>query len=129
MERLDSWKEIAGFFRRGVRTVQRWEKTERLPVHRHLHAKRGSVYALRSELAKWQQQREASNHAGRDGNFRSQLDKLRELSLEQVMLMGELHRALKSTRDKLAQIQRRNIFAPGGPAGSGTSGGPFQPAG
>jgi len=29
---LDSWKEIAVFLRRGVRTVQRWEKTEGLPV-------------------------------------------------------------------------------------------------
>ncbi|HMD31829.1 MAG TPA: tetratricopeptide repeat protein [Candidatus Acidoferrales bacterium] len=52
-DRLDSWKEIAAFLRRGVRTVQRWERTERLPVHRHQHDKLGSVYALRSEVAAW----------------------------------------------------------------------------
>jgi Tol biopolymer transport system component len=51
--RLDSWKEIAAYLGRGVRTVQRWEREERLPVHRLPHAKRGSVYAHRDELARW----------------------------------------------------------------------------
>jgi hypothetical protein len=32
--RLDSWKEIASYLGRGVRTVQRWECEEGLPVHR-----------------------------------------------------------------------------------------------
>jgi hypothetical protein len=49
--RLDSWKEIAAYLRRGVRTVQRWEREEGLPVHRLAHDKRGSVYARREELA------------------------------------------------------------------------------
>lgn len=52
-DRLDSWKEIAAYLRRNVSTVQRWEKREGLPVHRHLHDKLGSVYALRSELDSW----------------------------------------------------------------------------
>ncbi len=52
-ERLDSWKEIAAFLRRDVRTVQRWEKKEGLPVYRHQHEKLGSVYAFRPELAEW----------------------------------------------------------------------------
>ena len=38
-------------------TVQRWEKQEGMPVHRHLHHKRGSVYALSSELDAWRQSR------------------------------------------------------------------------
>jgi Tol biopolymer transport system component len=52
-DRLDSWKEIAAFLGRGVRTVQRWEREEGLPVHRLAHDKRGSVYARREELAAW----------------------------------------------------------------------------
>src|SRR5882724_5428153 len=56
-ERLDSWKEIAAYLKRDVTTVQRWEKREGMPVHRHLHDKRGSVYALPSELDDWQQSR------------------------------------------------------------------------
>ena len=52
-ERLDSWKEIAAYLRRDIRTVQRWEKDEGLPVHRHLHKKGGSVYAHPAELDTW----------------------------------------------------------------------------
>jgi TolB-like protein len=55
--RLDSWKEIALYLHRDVTTVQRWEKQEGMPVHRHLHQKRGSVYALSSELDAWRQSR------------------------------------------------------------------------
>ena len=51
--RLDSWKEIAAFLNRDVTTVQRWEKREGMPVHRHVHDKRGSVYALPEELEAW----------------------------------------------------------------------------
>ena len=59
-ERLDSWKEIAAFLRRDVRTVQRWEKKEGLPVYRHQHEKLGSVYAFRPELAEWLTTRQPS---------------------------------------------------------------------
>ena len=41
-DRLESWKEIAAYMRRDVKTVQRWEKREAMPVHRHLHDKMGS---------------------------------------------------------------------------------------
>ena len=51
--RLDSWKEIAVFFNREVRTVQLWEKNEALPVRRHKHKKLGTVYAYRYELQAW----------------------------------------------------------------------------
>ena len=51
--RLDSWKEIAAYLNRDVTTVQRWEKREGMPVHRHLHDRAGSIYAFRSELDAW----------------------------------------------------------------------------
>ena len=51
--RLDSWKKIAAYLKRDVSTVQRWERREAMPVHRHLHDKQGSVYAFRSELDAW----------------------------------------------------------------------------
>jgi hypothetical protein len=57
-ELLDSWKEIAVFLNRGVRTVQRWEREENLPIHRHQHRKRGSVFAFASEISAWLQVRE-----------------------------------------------------------------------
>ena len=55
--RLESWKEIAAYLNRDVTTVQRWERREGMPVHRHLHDKRGSVYALAAELDTWARRR------------------------------------------------------------------------
>jgi Tol biopolymer transport system component len=52
-DRLDSWKEIAAYLNRDVTTVQRWEKREGMPVHRHLHDRMGSVYGSRGELDAW----------------------------------------------------------------------------
>jgi Tol biopolymer transport system component len=52
-DRLDSWKEIAAYLDRDVTTVQRWEKREGMPVHRHLHDRMGSVYASRADLDAW----------------------------------------------------------------------------
>jgi len=46
--------------RRDVRTVQRWEKKEKLPVYRHLHDKLGSIYAYRNELTEWFNTRQQS---------------------------------------------------------------------
>jgi TolB-like protein len=56
-ERLESWKEIAAYLNRGVRTVRRWEAEEGLPVHRHVHRTLGSVYAYKSEIDTWRQTR------------------------------------------------------------------------
>jgi hypothetical protein len=52
-DRLDSWKEIAAYLRRSVRSVQRWERTEGLPVLRHRHTKGATVYAYRAEVDQW----------------------------------------------------------------------------
>ena len=51
--RLSSWKEIAAYLDTSVRTVQRWEQTEGLPVHRHEHASVATVYAYASEVDAW----------------------------------------------------------------------------
>jgi Tol biopolymer transport system component len=56
-DRLDSWKRIAVYLKRDVSTVQRWERREGMPVHRHLHDKQGSVFAYRAELDDWWESR------------------------------------------------------------------------
>lgn len=56
-DRLGSWKAIAAYLKRDITTVQRWERREGMPIHRHVHDKRGSVYAFRSELDAWLQDR------------------------------------------------------------------------
>jgi serine/threonine-protein kinase len=52
-ERLDSWKDIAAYLGRDLRTVQRWESERRLPVHRLPGGDKPRVYALPSELDAW----------------------------------------------------------------------------
>ena len=52
-ERLESWKKIAAYLRRDVRTVQRWEQANGLPIHRHQRAQRAIPYAYAHELDAW----------------------------------------------------------------------------
>lgn len=56
-ECLESWKDIAVYLKRDVRTVQRWEKSIGLPVHRLQDSKSGSVYAHTSEIDGWRRER------------------------------------------------------------------------
>jgi hypothetical protein len=52
-DRLDSWKEIASYLGRDLRTVRRWERERFLPVHRVPGRGRAAVYAFRSEIDEW----------------------------------------------------------------------------
>lgn len=72
--KLDSWKEIADYLGREVRTVQRWEQTERLPVHRHEHLKKSTVYAYTSELDEWMKQRQPKDDPEADAAFEPEPD-------------------------------------------------------
>lgn len=60
-----SWKEIASYLGKGVRTVQRWEAQFGLPVQRpNAHAK-GIVRATKEELDRWI----AEHWSARSGQF------------------------------------------------------------
>ena len=50
---VNSWKEIALYLGRGVRTVQRWEHELGLPVRRPHGKSRSAVIALKPELDRW----------------------------------------------------------------------------
>jgi TolB-like protein/Tfp pilus assembly protein PilF len=68
-KKLDSWGEIASYLGREVRTVQRWERTEGLPVHRHEHKKKSTVYAYAGELDAWIKQRQPKDDPEADDAF------------------------------------------------------------
>jgi TolB-like protein/Flp pilus assembly protein TadD len=55
-DRLDSWKEIAAYLNKEVRTVQRWEKNLGLPVRRLAQGKQGTVFAYKLDLDAWWQE-------------------------------------------------------------------------
>jgi TolB-like protein/Flp pilus assembly protein TadD len=62
--RLDSWKEIATYLKRSPRTVSRWERQEGLPVHRHLHRKKETVYAFTEKIDAWLKSRGKEESTG-----------------------------------------------------------------
>jgi hypothetical protein len=82
-ERVDSWKEIASYVNRTVRTVQRWEEREGLPVRRLVHNRLASVYAFKCELDAWWESRcvvptnESGHLSGKNNEF-SQVGKRRK---------------------------------------------------
>jgi len=50
---LNSWKEIASYLARAVRTAQRWERNSKLPVHRIGNGPKAPVFAFGDELDAW----------------------------------------------------------------------------
>ena len=82
-KRLDSWKEIGAYLNVSVRTVQRWEAKDGLPVHRLQHESLGTVYAFAEEVEEWFQRRSnAEQPKGHPGNagpaWQQQLEAVRE---------------------------------------------------
>ena len=50
---LTSWKEIARYMGKGVRTVQRWEQDFGLPVRRPVGSNKKAILARPSDLDAW----------------------------------------------------------------------------
>ena len=71
-ERLDSWKQIAAYLGKSERTVHRWHQTEGLPINRHVHQQKASVWVYRSQLDAWLKSRQQSSTADRPKASRSQ---------------------------------------------------------
>lgn len=65
-DRLDGWKAIAAHLGRDIRTVQRWELSEQLPIHRLEHKQRASAYAFTAELDEWFAKRAPETEARSD---------------------------------------------------------------
>jgi hypothetical protein len=51
--KLNSWKEIAGYLGRDVRTVLRWERERGLPIRSIPGGTRRRVFAYQSEVDGW----------------------------------------------------------------------------
>jgi phage terminase Nu1 subunit (DNA packaging protein) len=71
---LTSWKEIAQYLGKGVRTVQRWEQYFGLPVRRPNADCHHAVLALPEELDAWLVERTRTRRAG---SSTSELEELR----------------------------------------------------
>jgi predicted DNA-binding transcriptional regulator AlpA len=94
MPTLTSWKEIAQYLGKGVRTVQRWERSLELPVRRPVGKPNGIVLADTEEIDAWLSSGTA--YIARD--FGSQVNQLQkmvsDLLAENALLRSELDRLL-----------------------------------
>jgi hypothetical protein len=115
---LTSWKEIASYLGKGVRTVQRWECQFGLPVRRPNEKSKGVVYASRSELDQWLA-RHWSRRPGKfptaepaNGNGKTlvatEIAVSQELHGVQQKLLGELRRSLQLLAER-CQILVSNV--------------------
>ena len=129
---FSSWKEIAGFLGKGVRTVQRWEKTHGLPVSRPIGCASNVVFAKEEELVRWMRNQDAHDTAVADSaeaqfrQFQECLDRLEEthLRLEQSLLETEkrldyIERAI-GTQDLSRMSDLPGIKPKGGGDGNGS---------
>lgn len=87
-DRLDSWKEIAAHLRRAERTVRRWEQTEGLPVYRHAHHRRSSIYAYKPELDAWWHSRQVDLEPNPGDNGTSRARRHLRLAIVAVIVGG-----------------------------------------
>ncbi len=66
---LSSWKEIASYLDRDVRTCRRWEEKYGLPVHRMDGTAKSSIFADQDELDKWLAERTENKYIPKKAFF------------------------------------------------------------
>lgn len=101
---LSSWKEIAHFFGKGVRTVQRWEKTLDLPIHRPPGAPSNVVLARTSDLEEWMHR----------GSVRTEMDETSNETVaslpvleREVARLASLHGVAAESADVTSSVEDR----------------------
>jgi hypothetical protein len=95
---LNSWKEIATYLDRGVRTVQRWERFEHLPVHRVGSGARAPVFAFSNEIEAWQHaQRSTVEKISRATALRADTRRIRAQNQMIVQQLRDRVAAIEST--------------------------------
>jgi hypothetical protein len=100
---LTSWKEIARYVGKGVRTVQRWEREMGFPVRRTKPGEKGSVLAVPREIDSWVKLQQFTDGrldlATLPGSLHVLRTENRELRSENRKLLGQLaNRTAKNER-------------------------------
>ena len=90
---LHSWKEIAAYLGRGVRTVQRYERAFHLPVRRLGGKTRGTVVAIPEDLDAWL----------RVSNFNDGVS-------ESNLWFGDLCKSLRESIQENRELRRENQY-------------------
>ena len=114
---LNSWKEIADYMGRGVRTVQRYERDLCLPVHRPAGKRRSAVIGFADEIDDWMRKGPigvASTDVRKPATTNLEWERLlanSELLLKRVgvlkIQMNELARLLQETEQRHKLLMRQ----------------------
>jgi hypothetical protein len=93
---LSSWKEIAHYVGKGVRTVQRWEREAGLPVRREHGEGKGKVLAFPEEIDGWMHSAFTQNSDGAGSELFQLRNRVEELLAENRELRRALNIATRS---------------------------------
>jgi hypothetical protein len=99
MATLTSWKEIAAYLGKGVRTAQRWELTGGLPIRRPSEHPLNFVLAYSHELDEWLH----STYVNRDTESKNDVAKL-------LLLVHALQNELENLRAENGLLRQQLQF-------------------
>ncbi|MGZ4817183.1 MAG: hypothetical protein ACXVZJ_01085 [Terriglobales bacterium] len=102
---LHGWKEIANYLRRGVRTVQRWERFD-CPIRRPAGHPRSTVIAFSEEIDQWLRQCRLGASAGdvcHDNNAKLK-DALAQIIAAQCRVLLELNSLIHDLEETRREI-------------------------
>ncbi len=99
-----SWKEIAAYRGKGVRTVQRWEHELQLPVRR-ADRSRHIVLAVPEELDAWIRRQSQARQISADNSGRAQVARMRILYARFVESAEEFRRKTVKLQETISQCQ------------------------
>ena len=108
---LSSWKEIAAYIGRGVRTVQRYEHSFELPVRRPNGKSRGAVYTFAEDLDEWLRTRSPDPIPAQDvpklkavAEVRQSIHQSEQLRLQCCSLRNAHHQVIASLVTNLSSL-------------------------
>jgi phage terminase Nu1 subunit (DNA packaging protein) len=107
-EVLNSWKEVASYLGRGVRTVQRWEQELGLPVRRPRGKSRSAVIAFKSELDNWLHHAPAENLNNHEGHSEEKAPAVPPLKYSRSERQVKLHENTALLLDKTHLLLSRS---------------------
>ena len=106
---LSSWKEVARYLGKGIRTVQRWESELGMPIHRPDRGNKQIIFAFTQELDEWIRRRMISC-AGANGN---EYERLAHLLKELRHNCRQLHMQVAEARQNRMQLRETLLAARG----------------
>lgn len=100
---LSGWKDIAGYLRRGLRTVQRWEG-KGLPVRRPVPGKRSHVITYSEELDRWVRHRP---HQAPPNHMVVIISRAKQLCEDARINLTDLRAHMQALREEMANLRSR----------------------